>query len=62
MYKLILLPSNWPFHSENPKIITSNLTKEEAETIISDIQKGEIERCLKTESENKGDYNGYKSQ
>ena len=33
MYKL-LLPINWPFYSESTEIITSNLSKEEAQEII----------------------------
>ena len=47
MYKLILLPINWPFCSENPEIITSNLSREEAKAIISDLQKGKIDSFLK---------------
>ena len=54
MEKLILLPTNWPFHSEEPEIITSKLTKEEASEIIEDLQQGNISRCLKTsKKENK---------
>ena len=48
MEKMILLPNNWPFHSDDTEIITSKLTKEEAVEIISDLKSGNIERCLKT--------------
>ena len=48
MEKLILLPNNWPFRSDDTEIITSKLTKEEAAEIISDLKSGNIERCLKT--------------
>ena len=46
--KMILLPPNWPFCSDDTDIITSKLSKEEADEIISDIRDGNIERCLKT--------------
>ena len=63
MYKLILLPHNCPFNSKDSEIITSNLTKEEDQTTISDLQKCKIDRYLKTKSDDdsKG-YRGYKSK
>ena len=49
MERLILLPPNWPFRgAEDTEIITSKLSKEEADEIIVDIKLGNIEKCLKT--------------
>ena len=58
MEKLILLPNNWPFRgddSNDSEIITSKLSKEEAEEIIADFKSGNIERCLKTSTKSKED-------
>ena len=53
--RLILLPSNWPFRDDTnqSQIITSKLSKEEAEEIIENLKSGNIERCLKATSTNK---------
>ena len=53
--RLILLPKSWPFRddSNDSRIITSKLTKEEAEEIIEGLRLGHIERCLKATSTTK---------
>ena len=53
--RMILLPNNWPFRddTDQSQIITSKLSKEEAEEILEGLKTGNIVRCLKATTTDK---------
>ena len=58
-----LLPRCWPYWSDNNTCIKSRLSKKEAKKIISKLEEGTIDRCLKIEKEEEPkEYKGYKSR
>ena len=64
--KLRLIPKNWPYVHDYTDCRKSELSQEDAEEIISRVQQGTMERCLKVEKEAgpslSGHYRGYESK
>ena len=50
MFKLFLLPQNWPYRCDNTKFKTCNMDKDKVSNILEDLEKWFIDICLRTKA------------